>query len=94
MPTLPVAPGSVPSNETAAAPGQSTPRNAGYRVIVDANTAELQDRVRSVVPQAQIVTVNGQVVMQAGLFRDLGSAEQLRQKLLQSNLSATVVPIR
>jgi hypothetical protein len=61
---------------------------------VAADSAELQDRVRSLAPQTQIVTVNGQPAVQAGLFRDLNSAEQLRRRLAGENLSVTIVPIR
>ncbi|WP_088890462.1 DUF3747 domain-containing protein [Leptolyngbya ohadii] len=66
----------------------------GYRVIVAADSAEMQDQVRSLAPQTQIVEINGQPAVQAGLFRDLNSAEQLKQRLEGENLSVTIVPIR
>ena len=105
-PSTPIAPGTTPPPlSTAPTPSQSASlpqqpqRQAtgivyGYRVIVAADSAELQDRVRSLAPQTQIVTVNGQPAVQAGLFRDLNSAEQLRWRLAGENLSVTIVPIR
>lgn len=105
-PTTPITPGTTPPPlSTAPTPSQSAslpqpPQQQatgivyGYRVIVAADSAELQDRVRSLAPQTQIVTVNGQPAVQAGLFRDLNSAEQLRRRLAGENLSVTIVPIR
>jgi len=105
VPPAPPTTGTTPPPPSATPPAQSIPvpppeqRQAtgivyGYRVIVAADSAELQDRVRSLAPQTQIVTINGQPAVQAGLFRDLNSAEQLRQRLAGENLSVTIVPIR
>jgi len=64
-----------------------------YRVVVQGNSPDLQTRVRAVVPDAFRTVVNGQVVMQAGLFRDRLTADAMLQRLNQQNLMAAVVPV-
>jgi N-acetylmuramoyl-L-alanine amidase len=63
-----------------------------YRVIVQASTPEAQQRVRTLVPGAFRTTVNGQSVMQAGLFRSQTTAEEMQRSLSRQNLQATVIP--
>jgi N-acetylmuramoyl-L-alanine amidase len=79
-------------------PQFSSPRLAAdlgfsYRVVVNDSSPTAQQRIRSVVPDAFRTVVNGQVVMQAGLFRDRPAAEAMIQRLSQSNLPATVVAV-
>ncbi len=64
-----------------------------YRVVVQGNSPDIQTRVRAVVPDAFRTIVNGQVVMQAGLFRDRLTADAMLQRLNQQNLMAAVVPV-
>ncbi|MFM7424975.1 MAG: DUF3747 domain-containing protein [Elainella sp.] len=65
-----------------------------YQVIVVADSAELQDKVRAVAPNALLTTINGQVVMQVGLFRDRQEADQLQQRLSREGLPTAVIPVR
>ena len=67
---------------------------AGYRVIVNAQTPDQQNQVKQVVPGAFRTTVDGQTVMQVGVFRDRAIANSLQQKLTQQNLQASIIPIR
>lgn len=64
-----------------------------YRVVVQGNSPDIQTRVRAVVPDAFRTVVNGQVVMQAGLFRDRPTADAMLQRLNRQNLVAVVVPV-
>jgi N-acetylmuramoyl-L-alanine amidase len=101
FPAAPVftTPAPLPSNRNtlpALAPAASqsgSQSGLSYRVIVSASTAEAQARVRSIVPQAFRTTVNGQTVMQAGLFREPATAVQLQRSLSQQNLQASVIPV-
>ncbi|WP_017721801.1 DUF1565 domain-containing protein [Kamptonema formosum] len=71
-------------------PGGPAAPGLRYRVIVETRSDTEQDRVRSLVPEAFRTYLNGQAVMQAGIFTDADNAEKL-QKMLQSNgLKATV----
>jgi N-acetylmuramoyl-L-alanine amidase len=79
---------------TATPPSQpSPPRAMMYRVIVPASTAAVQQRVRAIAPDAFRTTLNGQAVMQAGLFRDQATAATLQQSLNRQNLQASIVPV-
>ncbi|MBD1866156.1 N-acetylmuramoyl-L-alanine amidase [Cyanobacteria bacterium FACHB-471] len=79
---------------TATPPSQpSSPRAMVYRVIVPASTTAVQQRVRAIAPDAFRTTLNGQTVMQAGLFRDQATAATLQQSFNRQNLQASIVPI-
>lgn len=65
----------------------------GYRLIVSDSSPEAQRRVRSVVPDAFRTVINGEVVMQAGLFYNESEADNLLQRLSQENLPARLVPV-
>ncbi|MBD1997530.1 N-acetylmuramoyl-L-alanine amidase [Leptolyngbya sp. FACHB-541] len=79
---------------TAVPPSQpSPPRAMVYRVIVPASTTAVQQRVRAIAPDAFRTTLNGQTVMQAGLFRDQATAATLQQSFNRQNLQASIVPI-
>lgn len=64
-----------------------------YRLIVNDSSADTQRRLRSIVPDAFRTVVDGQVVMQAGLFYSEGDASDLIQRLNQEDLQATLVPV-
>ncbi|MGF1495391.1 MAG: N-acetylmuramoyl-L-alanine amidase, partial [Elainellaceae cyanobacterium] len=64
-----------------------------YRVVVPATSSAIQSRVRAVVPDAFRTTIGGEIVMQAGLFRDRTDAEVLRQRLRIYNLAANILEI-
>lgn len=93
----PVTSGNVaPANNT---PANSTSSNStasnstvGYRVVVDVRTPEQQNQVRQSVPGAFRTTVNGQPVMQVGVFRDRVVATSLQQQLTAQNLTVRILP--
>ncbi|MEB3358322.1 MAG: DUF3747 domain-containing protein, partial [Synechococcales bacterium] len=64
-----------------------------YRVVVPASNSSVQSRVRAVVPDAFRTTINGAVMMQAGLFRDRTDAEVLKQRLRLYNLDANILEV-
>ncbi|MGG6294190.1 DUF3747 domain-containing protein [Leptolyngbya sp. AN02str] len=74
-------------------PGLAANLGFSYRVIVRDSSPSTQMRIRAIVPDAFRTVLNGQVVMQAGLFRDRPSAEQMMQRLSQANLPATVISV-
>lgn len=90
VPTVPVRP-TPPVTRPPATPPSNT--NVSYRVIVPANTVAVQNRVKSLVPSAFRTRLNGQTVMQAGVFREENRAFELQQRLLSSNLQANIVPV-
>jgi hypothetical protein len=49
--------------------------------------------VRAAVPGSFRTTVNGQTVMQVGLFRDQSPAEELKRSLERQNLQASIVSV-
>jgi len=62
-------------------------------LIVYADTAQAQATVRSLIPDAFRVMYNGQVVLQAGLFRsyELDQARALQYQLRQRDLQAVLL---
>ncbi|MEM8605086.1 MAG: hypothetical protein AAGF24_14785, partial [Cyanobacteria bacterium P01_H01_bin.121] len=69
------------------------PQGLRYRVIVEATNPQQQSRLKAIVPSAFRTRVNGQVVMQAGAFRDLTEAQQLQQQLLSQGLPAELIDL-
>ncbi|MDX2229364.1 MAG: DUF3747 domain-containing protein [Leptolyngbyaceae cyanobacterium bins.349] len=82
----------VPDRPVATPVTPSVTTGTGYRVIVNAATVDQQNQVRRLVPGAFRTTVNGQAVMQAGVFRDRAIANSLQQQLATQNLMASVLP--
>ncbi|NET33908.1 MAG: DUF3747 domain-containing protein [Cyanothece sp. SIO1E1] len=84
-----------PRVERPAANGSSRAAALGfnYRVIVAATTAAEQQRVKAIAPDAFRTQLNGQTVIQAGLFRARRDARELQQRLRRQNLQAQVLPI-
>jgi parallel beta-helix repeat protein len=78
---------SDPLRRTAASPSPSTQINRAslsglrYRVIVDAPNERSQSQVRSLVPGAFRMLVNGYPVMQVGAFSNLANANEAAQML-------------
>lgn len=68
--------------------------DAVYQVIVLAETQDLQNRVKELAPSAFVTTLNGQNVMQAGVFRDRQEADRLQQRLSRAGLPTAVIPVR
>jgi N-acetylmuramoyl-L-alanine amidase len=68
----------------------ATGTGLAYRVIVQADTADQQAKVRAIAPDAFRTSVNGRSVLQAGRFRSSATAYALRQQLGEANLLAWV----
>lgn len=78
---------------TDASPQQASTSGVNYQVVVMADTPELQRKVRAVTPDASMININGQSVMQAGVFRDRADAVELQQKLSREGLSTAVIEV-
>ncbi|MGF1515984.1 MAG: DUF3747 domain-containing protein [Elainellaceae cyanobacterium] len=82
-----------PSGPPAAPSEQAARLGFRYRVVVPASSASVQAKVRTVVPDAFRTLINGEVVMQAGLFRDRLTADATRQQLRNEGLRASILEI-
>jgi N-acetylmuramoyl-L-alanine amidase len=93
-PTPPATPPSLPAPPSASRPlpppGSPSADNANYRVYVPGSSDLLRTRVNAVEAGAFRTTVNGQTVIQAGLFSESARAEELRQRLIQAGLPAQI----
>ena len=94
----PTTPGTTPPPLFSGPPPSSSNNLASqlgfsYRVVVPASTLALQDRVRAASPGAFRTVIDGQVVMQTGLFRTQQDAVAQQQQLSQQNLQARVVSV-
>ncbi|MDX2213380.1 MAG: DUF3747 domain-containing protein [Oculatellaceae cyanobacterium bins.114] len=93
-PTLPRPTPTPSTNRPLPTPSPSTSTSTvSYRVVVQADTLAQQDQVRAIAPGAFRTLVNGQAVMQAGLFRNRNTADILEQQLRAANLQAMVLPV-
>ncbi|HEY9877203.1 MAG TPA: DUF3747 domain-containing protein [Leptolyngbyaceae cyanobacterium] len=61
-----------------------------YRVVVPISGPNTLQQVQAVAPDAFRANVDGQSVIQVGLFRERGRAEQVQRELAQANLSASI----
>jgi N-acetylmuramoyl-L-alanine amidase len=94
-PQSPAAPNIPPAgSNSATAANPQLAQAETYQVIVIADSAETQDKVRNVAPNAFLTTINGQVVMQVGVFRDRQEADRLQQRLSLQGLPTAVIPVR
>ncbi|MBD2260941.1 DUF3747 domain-containing protein [Pseudanabaena sp. FACHB-2040] len=62
-----------------------------YRVIVPVSNVNTLQQVRAVEPEAFRTTVDGQNVVQVGLFRERQRAEEVQRSLLQSSIDAKIL---
>ena len=100
-PSLPSVPGggstgNLPSPNRPSVPNRpSTPsgdgQNTYYQVIVPSSSPLIRARVRQVAPDAFIATVNGNRVIQAGLFQEQNRANQLVSQLSGQGLETQVI---
>lgn len=78
-----------------AAPSPSTPSSGSagtyYQVIVPSASPIIRSRVRQVAPDAFTATVNGQRVIQAGLFQERNRADQLTSQLSSRGIESQIV---
>ena len=89
---LPVPGPNIPVGDNSAYPSSSPVASAPlrYRVIVEVNNDKEQNQVKALVPEAFRTLVNGQVVMQAGVFSSRSNASDLLQKLKSAGFDATM----
>lgn len=96
-PGRPTTPGRLPPvptpKPTRPVYGASQPPASGtiYRVVVANSSDFVQQQVKSLVPQAFRTSINGQAVMQVGVFREQSKALELQQFLNQNNLQASIL---
>ncbi len=64
-----------------------------YRVLVPLEQPSTEGKVRSMVPDAFRTRLNGQLMMQVGLFYDRADAEAVVRQLAVQNIPATIVPV-
>ncbi|MGA1264797.1 MAG: DUF3747 domain-containing protein [Prochlorothrix sp.] len=83
----------VPPTPPVFTPPTSGSGNTGtfYRVIVPNTSADVQNHVQAVAPGAFRTTVNGQSVMQAGLFGEQARALELQRNLMAARLPAQIL---
>lgn len=62
-----------------------------YRVVVPIRNNDTLQQVRSVEPEAFRTSVNGETVVQVGLFQERQRADEMVQELAQANLPAKIV---
>lgn len=95
---LPVPDGDIPSANDRPAriaavssqPNSSTVAGLRYRVLVEAENAPTQEKVRSLVPGSFRVFAKGKTIMQAGAFSDRAKADEVAQLLTSNGLKAKV----
>lgn len=87
-------PANPPGRPIQAVPPRSTASTTGgthFRVIVPMTASDALARARRVEPEAFRATVDGQAVVQVGLFRDRGRAEEIYRDLVAADLPAKIL---
>lgn len=83
--------GSLPTPNGKIASTSSSGSNTYYQVIVPSSSALVRFRVRQVASDAFTTTVNGNRVIQAGLFQSRSRAEQLVAQLSGEGLTSQII---
>lgn len=89
---MPPAPTMATPTENRSPNSPNSMATAGFRVVVDLPSPEQQTQIRQLVPGAFRTTLNGQSVLQVGVFRDRAIANSLQQQLASQNVNARIVP--
>ncbi|MDV2993325.1 MAG: hypothetical protein N4J56_002979 [Chroococcidiopsis sp. SAG 2025] len=94
---LPVPDGDIPSSSdrpariaAVSSHNSSQVGSLRYRVLVEAENAPTQEKVRSLVPGSFRVSAKGKTIMQAGAFSDRSKADEVAQLLTSNGLKAKV----
>ncbi|MBE9020011.1 DUF1565 domain-containing protein, partial [Chroococcidiopsidales cyanobacterium LEGE 13417] len=94
---LPVPDGDIPSGSdrpariaAVSSHNSSQVGSLRYRVLVEAENAPTQEKVRSLVPGSFRVIAKGKTIMQAGAFSDRSKADEVAQLLTSNGLKAKV----
>jgi N-acetylmuramoyl-L-alanine amidase len=91
VPSTPLPPPLPPSSPTPSTVPPTSPSGTYYRVIVPSTSPQVEAKVHQIEPGAFRTTLNGQSVIQAGLFRELRRAEDLQQQLAQANIPVQIL---
>lgn len=75
------------NNPTSALPSR------GYRILVNAESEQQQNLMRSLIPDSFLTSFEGRTVMQAGLFTTLENIDRVLKLLSSYGLSTTIVPL-
>lgn len=89
-PTRPTQP-AVPLPPPPSAPPLTAAAGAYYRVVVSGSSPDLLAQVRAIEPAAFRTIVDGQSVIQVGLFQEAPRAEQVRTALAQAGLPVKIL---
>lgn len=89
----PSPPPTSPVSPPRPSPRRRPPASAGsyFRVVVPITDGDTLQQVRAVEPEAFATTVEGQTLIQVGLFREQQRAEEVYQALVAANLPAKIV---
>jgi N-acetylmuramoyl-L-alanine amidase len=71
--------------------GGATSSGTHYRVVVPISGSDTLQQVRTIEPQAFRTTVDGQAVVQVGLFSEQRRAEEIYQELVAARLPAKIL---
>ncbi|WP_424095395.1 DUF1565 domain-containing protein [Moorena producens] len=95
--SIPVFSTSTQSNSEQRGPQGNNPTSAlpsqGYRILVNAESEQQQDLMRSLIPDSFLTSFEGRTVMQAGLFTTLENIDRVLKLLSSYGLSTTIVPL-
>ncbi|NEP23163.1 DUF1565 domain-containing protein [Moorena sp. SIO3I6] len=95
--SIPVFSTSTQSNSEQRGPQGNNPTSAlpsqGYRILVNAESEQQQDLMRSLIPDSFLTSFQGRTVMQAGLFTTLENIDRVLKLLSSYGLSTTIVPL-
>lgn len=90
-PALPTVPSTPIAQTPPPPPSGTTPTGNHFRVIVPITSGDTLQQVRAVEPEAFRTTVDGQSVVQVGLFRDRQRADEVYNALVAASLPAKIV---
>lgn len=88
----PISPPTLPPVPPPVTPPPAPANNTYYRVIVPSASSTTLAAVRTIEPQAFTTTLNGQSVVQVGLFQEPQRAETIANQLTAAGLSPQVLP--
>lgn len=65
-----------------------------YRVVVDAQTSQQTNQIKSIVPDAFNTWVGDRRMLQVGAYADETEAQEMQARLNQSGFAAQILPVR
>ena len=89
--TPPPARPTAPPVQTPPPPSGTTPTGNHFRVVVPITGGDTLQRVRAVEPESFRTTVNGEAVVQVGLFREQQRADEVYRSLVAASLPAKIL---